>query len=191
MKSWNNFAILTLLVLFGVAFFERTLADLGPNRELITVFMVVSSLVLSRKNSLTLMALLLIGTDLVIGNTNIFLFTWSGFLLPLLLAPWLVRLTSSQAWKTMLFGTTFGLGSNIFFFLWTNFGVWLFDSWNMYPNTLAGLTLSYLNGLPFLRAQLTTTLIALPIGLGMLITAKALDHQFNLSSEKSAAASEK
>lgn len=187
MKSWNSFSILTLTVLFGLAFFERTLADLGPNRELITVFMVVSSLVLSRKNSLILMALLLIGTDLIIGNTNIFLFTWSGFLMPLILAPWLKRVTQSQTWKTMLFGTAFGLGANLFFFLWTNFGVWLFDSWNMYPNTLSGLALSYLNGLPFLRAQLITTLIALPTGLGLLIAAKALDRQFDLTTDQSVA----
>lgn len=176
MKPWSKLSLASVVMVMLFAFVERTMADLGPNRELLTAFLVVSSLALSRKNSVALMAVLLVGSDLIIGNTNIFLFTWSGFLLPLLLAPALQRLTQQHPVKSLLLGTGFGLGANLFFFLWTNLGVWLLDSWNMYPNTLAGLAQSYLNALPFLRAQLTTTAVAVPVAIGLYLGAQALER---------------
>ncbi len=57
-----------------------------------------------------------------------------------------------------------GLGSNIFFFIWTNFGVWLMDSWGIYTKDLSGLIKCYIFGLPFLKNQFVSSLIFIPTG---------------------------
>lgn len=159
--------------LFVLAFFLR-LSRLVPNMELVTTAMLLSSLYLSRSATLKLTFLLMAATDLFLGNTSIFLFTWSGFLLPVLIISKLKNyfhsrsagFTSISNFKFQIILASFvGLFSNLFFFLWTNFGVWLLDSWGMYPKTSAGLISCYINGLPFLRPQMASTLLFVPTAL--------------------------
>src|SRR3989304_6074918 len=69
--------------LFFLAFLLR-LTRLIPNMELVTTSLILSSVYLSRKHTLLLTLVTMAATDLFLGNTNIFLFTWSGFLLPIL-----------------------------------------------------------------------------------------------------------
>jgi hypothetical protein len=111
-------------------------------------------------------------TDLIIGNTSIFIFTWSGLLLPIFLisALRIRNLPGRQAGSKLEIIKATGLGviSNLFFFIWTNFGVWLLDSWGMYAKNLPGLIHCYINGLPFLRLQLASTLLFVPIGFYLL-----------------------
>jgi hypothetical protein len=47
--------------------------------------------------------------------------------------------------------------------MWTNLGVWLLSE--MYPKNGLGLTMSYINALPFLRYQAISTLTFVPLGL--------------------------
>ncbi len=154
-----------IYILFILAFFERTVLDLGPNVELVTLAMLAGSIYLSRSKTFKLTFLLMAATDLVIGNTSIFIFTWTGFLLPIFLIS-LLRIRNS---KLEVFKAT-GLGviSNLFFFVWTNFGVWLLDTWGMYPHNLPGLIHCYVNALPFLRLQLASTLLFVPVGFYLL-----------------------
>jgi hypothetical protein len=56
----------------------------------------------------------------------------------------------------------FGIGSSVFFFLVTNFGV--FVEGLLYPPTLSGLVQCYVAGIPFLEKQLRANLILLPAG---------------------------
>jgi hypothetical protein len=112
-------------------------------------------------------------TDLVIGNTRIFIFTWSGFLLPILVIPHLNKLLRSLSLSQIICTTGLGIISNLFFFLWTNFGVWILDSWSMYPRNLAGLLHCYYMGLPFLRLQLSSTLVFVPL---VFITLNIIKH---------------
>ncbi|PIW10656.1 MAG: hypothetical protein COW37_02515 [Caldiserica bacterium CG17_big_fil_post_rev_8_21_14_2_50_35_7] len=44
------------------------------------------------------------------------------------------------------------------FFIVSNFLFWLFEPWQMYPKTLAGLILCYAGALPFLKNQLISNL---------------------------------
>jgi hypothetical protein len=165
-----------LIALFTLAFLERTAFDLGPNIELVTMAMVLSAYYFGKKESFWLTFAVIVATDRLIGNSNIFFFTWSGFLIPALLASGLLKRLkilitnhSSQFTKkifTTMSLATVGITANIFFFLWTNFGVWFLDSWNMYPNTFQGLITSYINGLPFLRYQLASTIIFIPLVYG-------------------------
>ena len=122
--------------LFLVAFLERVVFDLGPNIELVTMAMLLAAAYLGRKQSLVLVLLVMAVSDIILGNAKIFLFTWTGFALPALLAG--VGFERSKISRPFL-ATGMGLGANLFFFLWTNFGVWALDAWGMYSNGLSGL----------------------------------------------------
>lgn len=155
------------IVLFLAAFLERTVLDLGPNIELVTASMILASYYLGRKHALWLVLAIMVATDLVLGNTSIFLFTWSGFLVPALLASGVFRKLKIGKFnlRLRLFSLTgTGVAANLFFYLWTNFGVWLLDSWEMYGNDLSGLVRCYINALPFLKNQLISSLIFIPLG---------------------------
>jgi hypothetical protein len=76
------------------------------------------------------------------------LFTYSGFALLVLAGS---KLGSSP---TGLRLGGFLAGGSLFFWLWTNFGVWLSSAHGMYPQTLAGLVQCYVQALPFLGYSL-------------------------------------
>lgn len=168
----QNTKFLFISTLFVLAFAERVFFDLGPNIELITMSMILASFYFGKKESFLLTFAVIALTDAIIGNSNIFIFTWSGFLIPAFLASKIIKklTTTNKVGQALLIYkllTTFflcsiGLTSNLFFYFWTNFGVWLLS--NMYPKTLGGLLTSYINALPFLRLQAIGTLTFVPLG---------------------------
>lgn len=162
MKKLNTKNIFVYLVFF-LAFLERTVFDLGPNFELVTLAVVLSSFYLNKKSSLLSTLFIMLSSDLLIGNSSIFIFTWSGFLIPILF----INIFKNLKINKIFSGTLAGISANIFFFAWTNFGVWALDSWGVYPKTFTGLLHSYINGLPFLKYQLISTLIFVPLGFGI------------------------
>ncbi|MBU0998540.1 hypothetical protein KJ570_03365 [Patescibacteria group bacterium] len=161
-------------LLLITAILERTLFDLGPNFEFITTALILSAFYLGKKQSLLLIFLILLVSDFIIGNTNIFVFTWSGFLIPALFVS---NILKKIKLNKIILGTGLGISSNIFFYLWTNFGVWVLDSWGMYPNTIQGLLQSYINGIPFLKYQLVSTLLLLPVTFVIFETIKIIAIQ--------------
>lgn len=157
-----------LIFLFLMAFLERTVFDLGPNVELLTTAMILSAFFVGRKESFWLMFLTLVLTDRFIGNSKIFLFTWSGFLIPALFAAPLIKkyLRGNKFSKLNSIKLVFaGISVNIFFYFWSNFGVWLMDSWGLYSKDVQGLIMCYVNALPFLKNQIISTLIFIPAGI--------------------------
>lgn len=161
-------------LLFTLAFIERVFFDLGPNIELITLALLLASAYFGRKQAFWLTLILLITTDLIIGNTYIFIFTWSGFLIPAIILPKLFQIFKSTSLKKILAGSFLGAGTNFFFFVWTNFGVWFLDSWGMYPKTLPGLVTCYINALPFYKNQLVSTTVFALIGFSIFELAIAI-----------------
>lgn len=151
-----------IVLLFLVAFLERTIFDLGPNIELVTAVMILSAYYFGAKQSVWLTLSIMVLSDLILGNSSIFIFTWTGFLIPAIFADasfsWIKRSTNYKVVPSL----SLSLFSNLFFFLWTNFGVWLLTG--MYSKTLLGLFQSYINGLPFLKNQIVSSLIFIPLG---------------------------
>jgi hypothetical protein len=154
-KSENNNFITgpLFIILFLLAFLERTVFDLGPNYELLTTALILSAYYLGGKYSFWLTFLVIALTDRVIGNSRIFLFTWSGFLIPAILLPKLLGNLKparpaggleirNSGWKVLWLSGT-GILSNLFFFIHTNLGVWLLDSWGMYTKDFPGLIRCY------------------------------------------------
>lgn len=153
---------LSLLVVLALS--ERVLFDLGPNVEFITASMLLAAFYLGKSWSVWTIILTMFLSDAVLGNTNIFLFTWSGFLIPASVVGWFIREKKLSSGRKVLWGSLSGLGTTLFFYGWTNFGVWLLDAWGMYSRDLTGLVKCYVNGLPFLRVQLVSTLMFVPLG---------------------------
>ena len=129
-----NFAPITAMALFGAATLtDKRLAVLTP---LLALF--VSDLCIEAMHRLGLMAAWGLYSGMWVTYTAFLLITVMGFLL--------------RGHRTVpaIAGVT--LAGSVFFFVWTNFGVWAF--WNLYPHTLEGLVACYTAAIPFFRNTL-------------------------------------
>jgi hypothetical protein len=98
-------------------------------------------------------------TDLILGNTWILLFTWSGFAIIGLIG-YLLKTKKSLTMQNLprLFGI--GIGAILLYDIWTNFGVWL-GGW--YSYSWAGLVTCFTFALPFMFWHLLSTTIAIAL----------------------------
>lgn len=155
--SRKEFITVIILVAFGIL--SRTIFHINNNVEFITAFAISSAFFMQRKS---LSAVIVIGimfiTDLIIGNSSIFIFTWSGFLVLTLLGVLLKNSKIKSLFLTSEIGAVVG---TLIFFFWTNFGVVVLT--NMYSKDLGGLIQSYQNGIPFLINQLVGNVIIVPL----------------------------
>lgn len=166
MKNQNFKKVFFIAFLVTAAIGERLWFDLGPNIELVTTATILASLYLGRGWGTIVPLLILSITDVFLGNTNIYYFTWSAFILEGLAASWLAQGINFQKKKSirrLLVVSGMGGGASLWFYLWTNFGVWFLDSWGMYSRDWQGLIACYLNGLPFLKLNLLGNLFFLPL----------------------------
>lgn len=167
---------LFLLVLAALTIFERVMVDFGPNIELVTTISIVTGMVATTRWRLAAPLVVMVISDFFLGVGLITLFTWSGFLL----MPWLASFVNRKISSTLAAGVTSALLSVGWFYLWTNFGVWLTESYGMYPDTVSGLLSSYVAGLPFVRLQLLSALISVPLALTSLAFVERKTKSFSL-----------
>lgn len=161
--NFNKQNIITALVLVLVGSTGRLALEAYPNIETLTAVSIIAGALLGPYLGFAVALFSVIGSDMVIGNTNILLYTWSAWALIGISSAVLKRHSRSRimVWLDSLKFTGFGVVTTLFFFLWTNFGVWHLSG--MYPPTYDGLMLSYFNGLPFLRNQLLGNLLIVPM----------------------------
>lgn len=119
-------------------------------------------------------------TDIILGNSFIFMFTWSGFALIGLIFYALKSKNKITIQRTpLIFGA--GIGSVLLYDLWTNFGCWL--GW--YPQNLSGLSLCYTMAIPFTLWHLLSTTIAITvIVLPIVYLKEHKDVKFNLKKKQ-------
>lgn len=106
---------------------------------------------LPRKLGLFLPLTIMVLSDLVIGLHPTIFFTWGSFLV--------IALAGSYFMKRVTVSSVViaSLGSSVFFYLVTNFGVWL--EGRLYTQTFDGLLQCYINALPFFRNTLLGDLV--------------------------------
>lgn len=167
--------LLISFVLIAVAVSERLWFDLGPNIELIMTASVLASIYIGRKWGMAVALISLAVSDFFLGNTAIMIFTWSGFTVIAWGGRWLKG-------KNGLLGAGYGLAGALFFYFYTNFGVWLIG--NLYPYTFSGLIQSYVMGLPFLRLQAVGSMVFLGSSISLI---NLLNLRFRVSRCKSGA----
>ncbi len=156
----KNILFAVILIAAGIA--SRTIWHLGENVEFVTAGALLAGSYLGFGWSLGVVFFVMAITDLIIGNTNIFLFTWSAYLFISCLSN-LGNLSNLSGKAKILRATGLGMVAALWFYIWTNFGVWLLDNWGMYPKTIGGLLQAYYYGLPFLKMNLLGNLFFIPI----------------------------
>jgi hypothetical protein len=65
--------------------------------------------------------------------------------------------------KTILNIAGYTIASSLLFFILSNFGVWFFDSYNMYPKTITGLAQCMSAGIAFYKQQIQSSMLSNPI----------------------------
>jgi hypothetical protein len=94
-------------------------------------------------------------TDLILGFYKGIVFNYLAFLSYSIFSYFIFNKYSKLS-KTIL-GLVLSVGSSIYFFIISNFGVWLLT--NMYSKDLAGFILCYINALPFLKNSIISSII--------------------------------
>jgi hypothetical protein len=107
---------------------------------------------------------IMIASDLIIGLHGVIFYTWGAFIVVGYMGMWL------KENKTPGNIIAASLISAIFFFVVTNFGVWL--SW--YPHTWEGLTACYIKAIPFFRNTLAGNLFFVVVFFGAYELARKL-----------------
>lgn len=164
--------IIGAIVLIGLGVLFRTFWHLAPNVEYVTAATLLAGAYLGKRYAVLVPLAIMVLTDTLIGNTNIFLFTWSAYLF----IGYLSYLGNLRGKIVRAAGA--GVIASLFFFFWTNFGVWALDSWGMYPKTIVGLLEAYAMGLPFLKLNLLGNLFFVPVSFGAIEMAKSLSSSF-------------
>lgn len=189
--AWKKYIFAVTLIILGILF--RTIFHLGDNVEFVTTATLLASSYLGWRFALIVPLLIMVVSDLVIGNTLIFIFTWSAYIIIGLIGYWgfkykklNIKYKKYHLQTKILYvikATTLGIIASFWFFLWTNFGVWLLDSWGMYSDNLKGLVDAYILGLPFLKLNLLGNLFFVPTSFFLIefvISAKVF-HKFSLN----------
>lgn len=151
-----------LLIIFGIfarLFRIHFLPDLY-NVEPITTASLLAGAFLGGGYALFVPLAIIAVTDMAIGNTSILYFTWSAWAV-IGLFGLILRKSKKDNFSFGFKMTGMGIGASLFFYLWTNFGVWAIGSW--YPHTWQGLILCYIMGLPFLKLNLLGNLMIVPV----------------------------
>ena len=134
-----------------------------PNLEIITVLALIAGIYLGGVYAVAVPLSVIFLSDLVIGNTYIFIFTWTAFAM-IGLFGYASRKVSlpkvGLGWKKSVI---LALLSSIFFYVYTNFGWWLMSG--MYEYSLSGIIRCYYMAIPFFRNNLVGNLIFVPIGI--------------------------
>lgn len=147
--------------------------SIAPNLEIVTASALVAAVFLSRRMALIVPLGIMAISDVLIGNSNILLFTWSAFAL-IGLGGLAMRRWRGSAPKLMLASVGAAIGGSTFFFVFTNFGVWLLGDGTMYAKTWDGLMACYAMGIPFYRTMLLGNLVLVPAFMGGALLIQAM-----------------
>lgn len=151
----------TVLVVLTAAVLWRLVAPgLGvpPNLEITTAATFLAVLLLRNRWAAIVPFAVVAVSDALLGNTQIMWFTWSAWAVVGVGATLARHLRGPGRYAAALGAGVLG---SLWFFAWTNFGVWLVDG--VYPATPGGLLASYVAGLPFLRTMLLGNLVLVPV----------------------------
>lgn len=158
-KILKNTALIILLIAVAVGWrIINHEYQIAPNLEIVTSVSVIAAIVIGFQAAIIVPISTMILSDLIIGNSSIFMFTWSSFVI-IGVSALLLRKLNKQPKKQMLYSVGFAATSSFLFFVVTNFGVWA-QGW--YPATFAGLMDSYAMAIPFYRTMLIGNLILVP-----------------------------
>jgi hypothetical protein len=155
------YKILLAVGLVGVAVGWRLVNhanSIAPNLEIVTTASVLGALVLGWRGAIFVPLATMIISDMFIGNSSIFVYTWGSFVAIGLMGLVLTKLNTKPLAQIGA-SAGFAIVSSFLFFVVTNFGVWA-HGW--YGYTFEGLVACYTMAIPFYRTMIIGNLIILP-----------------------------
>ena len=130
----------------------------APNLEIVTAVSVLSAIIFGWRIALIVPIVTMIISDIIIGNSSIFMFTWGTFAI-IGLSAVILRKLNDKPKVQVLSSVGFAAAGTFLFFVVTNFGVWL-QGW--YPMNWAGLVDCFVMAIPFYRTMLIGNIILVP-----------------------------
>jgi hypothetical protein len=160
-RWWRVGVVVALLVLAVVWRLVKDDLAAPPNLELSTAVTFAAAFLLRNRAAAVAPIVVAMVSDLVLGNTSILVFTWSAWAVIGVASVLLPRFRGG--WRRYATALGFGVGGSLWFFGWTNFGVWVMGDGSWYPRSAQGLVDCYVAGLPFLRPMLLGNLVLVPL----------------------------
>jgi uncharacterized membrane protein len=174
LHRWWRPALAVLLVA-GAVVWRLVKTDLGapPNLELSTAAAFAAAGLLRHRLAMLVPLVVVALSDVLLGNSSVLVFTWTAWAVIGVGAWWAGRVRGGGRWLSAL---GFGVGSSLFFYVWTNAGVWWLGRGTFYPEGLDGLLTSLVAGLPFLRPMLVGNLVLVPLAAGLVALVVRLER---------------
>ncbi len=149
MNSLKEIFILIFFILIGIS--SRLIEHL-PNFTPIVGIALFVSYRWNPKYSIVFVLITMLISDLIIGYDSIpmRILVYSSLAIPSILGFFIRNSKTRKSKYLYIFG--FSLSSSIFFYLITNFGVWLWSG--MYEHTFEGLVVCYTMAIPFFKNSL-------------------------------------
>lgn len=135
---------------------------IAPNLELITAASALAAITFGLDAAIIVPISSIIISDLIIGNSSIFVFTWTSFAI-IGLSSTVLRKFNDRPKTQILYSIGFAIIASLLFFAITNFGVWV-QGW--YPSTISGLVECFVMAIPFYRTMLIGNVIFVPTAVG-------------------------
>ncbi|WP_159797771.1 DUF6580 family putative transport protein [Puerhibacterium puerhi] len=176
LRRWWRPALVVLAAALAVVW--RLVKDhLGapPNLELSTAAAFLAAGLLRHRVAALVPLAVVAASDLLLGNSAVLAFTWSAW--AVIGAASLLTRRSGAGWRRYVAAVGFGVGGTLFFYLWTNLGVWWLGRGSFYPAGVDGLVASYVAGLPFLRPMLLGNLVLVPLAAGAVALVERLERR--------------
>lgn len=128
-----------------------------PNFEIVTALSLTAGMYLGGLYAIIVPVSIVFLSDSVIGNSNIFIFTWTAFAAIGLFGTF----SSSKARNMKLSGSMIlAISCSIFFYIYTNLGWWIMSG--MYEYSISGLIYCYVMAIPFFKNQIMGNIIFVP-----------------------------
>ncbi len=150
LTSDNKISIIFACVLISLAVVSRLMPHPANFTPLAAIALFGGAL-LPRRLAVSLPLVAMVVSDLIIGLHPTIYATWGSFAV--------IALVSSLKFRKVNVANVLAssLAASVFFFLVTNFAVWL--EGRLYAPTISGLVQCYYNALPFFRNTLTGDLV--------------------------------
>lgn len=159
-KIVKNIVFISVLITAAIVWrILNSKYQFAPNLEIVTAVTVLAAVAINWRAAIIVPVISMMISDIIIGNSSIFMFTWGSFAL-IGCGSILLKKLNNKPKSQIISSIGFATVSSFFFFVITNFGVWI-QGW--YPATFTGLINSYTMAIPFYRTMLIGNLILVPV----------------------------
>jgi hypothetical protein len=165
MNNKKEIIIACIIVAFSIAFrLINTTNSIFNFTPILALSLFAGSIFTNKKMSYALPLIAMLASDIFLQIfTTIDGFYGAGQFFNYSILLLIVALGTTLKNKTIINIAGYTVASSLLFFVLSNFGVWLFDSYNMYPKNTTGLAQCMSAGVAFYKQQIQGNFLSNPI----------------------------